>query len=117
MLSQSSPDVAWSEISDSKHNLEQALGQEIWALAYPFGDSTSVTSREVQMAKRAGFKAAFLNIGGGFGTPTPGFALPRVHITSEMTLVEFEAHISGVHRSLQELFRPASQSAAVGPNA
>ena len=117
MLSQSSLDAAWREISDSKHGLEQALGHEIWAFAYPFGDSFSVTSREVQMARRAEFKGAFLNVGGGFGTATPKFALPRVHITAEMSLVEFEAHISGVHRSLRELFRPAGLSTPVGSNA
>jgi len=117
MLSQSPPDEAWREISVSKHKLEQALGQEIWALAYPFGDSSSVTPREVELAKRAGYKGAFLNVDGGFRTRTPKFALPRVHITAEMSLVELEAHISGVHRSLRGLFRPAGLSAAVGSNA
>jgi peptidoglycan/xylan/chitin deacetylase (PgdA/CDA1 family) len=117
VLSHSSPEVAWSEISDCKNNLEQTLGQKMSALAYPFGDSLSVTVREIEMAERAGFKCAFLNAGGGFGTQTPKFALPRTHVTAEMTLAEFEAHISGVHRSLQELFRPASLMAAVGSNA
>jgi peptidoglycan/xylan/chitin deacetylase (PgdA/CDA1 family) len=117
MLSQSSDDVAWNEISECKRNLELALEQEMWALAYPFGNSSSVTSRELGMAKRAGFKAAFLNAGGGFGTQTPKFTLPRVHITADMSLAEFEAHISGFHRSLQELFRPASLSAVAGSNA
>jgi peptidoglycan/xylan/chitin deacetylase (PgdA/CDA1 family) len=117
MLSQLSPEAAWSEISESKHNLEQVLGQEIWALAYPFGDSCSVTPREVQMAEQAGFRCAFLNASASLVTQTLKYALPRVHITAEMSLAEFEAHISGVHRSLQELFRPASLSAAVGSNA
>jgi peptidoglycan/xylan/chitin deacetylase (PgdA/CDA1 family) len=117
MLSQSSDDVAWNEISECKRNLELALEQEMWALAYPFGNSSSVTSRELEMAKRAGFKAAFLNAGGDFGAQTPKFALPRVHITADMSLAEFEAHISGFHRSLQELFRPASPSAVEGRNA
>jgi peptidoglycan/xylan/chitin deacetylase (PgdA/CDA1 family) len=117
MLSQSSPDEAWSEISGSKQNLEQALGREISALAYPFGDSLSVTSREIQMAERAGFQCAFLNVAGGFGTETPRFSLPRVHITADMSLAEFEAHISGFHRSLRELLRPTGLSAAVGSNA
>lgn len=112
MLSQSPPAEAWNEISDSKRNLEQALGQEIWAMAYPFGDSSSVTSREVQMSERAGFRCAFLNLGGTCGTQTTTFALPRVHITSEMGLAEFEAHISGFHQSLHELFGPANLSAA-----
>jgi peptidoglycan/xylan/chitin deacetylase (PgdA/CDA1 family) len=117
MLSQSSLEVAWSEISESKHGLEQLLGQEIWALAYPFGDFSSVTTRELQMAECAGFKTAFLNVSGGFGTQPLRFALPRVHITTEMTLAELEAHISGFHRSLRELFRPGNMSAAVGSHA
>jgi peptidoglycan/xylan/chitin deacetylase (PgdA/CDA1 family) len=117
MLSQSSPEVAWSEISESKKNLEQALARKIWAFAYPFGDSLSVTPQEIEMAKRAGFQCAFLNVSGAFGAWTPKFALPRVHVTAEMSLAEFEAHISGFHRSLQELFRPASLSGAVRSNA
>ena len=107
MLSQSSTEAAWKEISESKRALDQALGQETWAFAYPFGDSTSVTLREVEMAERAEFRAAFMNCGGSLGTPATRFALPRVHITSEMTLAEFEAHISGFHRSLQQFFRPS----------
>jgi peptidoglycan/xylan/chitin deacetylase (PgdA/CDA1 family) len=117
MLSQLSPELAWSEISDSKHKLEQALGQEISAFAYPFGDSFSVTPRELEMAERAGFQCAFLNVGGGFGSRTPKFGLPRVHVTAEMSVAELEAHISGTHRSLQEFFRPSGLSAAVGSNA
>jgi peptidoglycan/xylan/chitin deacetylase (PgdA/CDA1 family) len=116
MLSQLSPDQAWSEISESKHNLEQFLGRAIWALAYPFGDSLSVTSRELQMAERAGFKSAFLNVDGSFEAETPKSALPRLHITSETTLAQFEAQISGFHRSLRELLRPASPSPKVELN-
>jgi len=117
MLSQSSPEEAWREISQSKNDLERVLGQEIWALAYPFGDSSSVTSRELQMAKRAGFKGAFLNVGRAIGRQTPKFALPRIHITAAMSLAEFAAHISGFHRSLQELFGSTNLSAALGSNA
>jgi peptidoglycan/xylan/chitin deacetylase (PgdA/CDA1 family) len=117
MLSQSSPEAAWCEISWSKRDLERALGQEIWAFAYPFGDCSSATSREVQLAKRAGFRTAFLNAEGSLKTETPRLALPRVHITAEMSLAEFEAHISGFHRSLQEILRPAKPSPTVGAGA
>jgi len=41
------------------------------------------------------------------------FALPRVHITADVSLAELEAHISGFHRSLRELFRPTNRSVAV----
>jgi peptidoglycan/xylan/chitin deacetylase (PgdA/CDA1 family) len=116
LLSQSSAELAWKEIVESKHNLEQALGRRIRALAYPFGDPSSVTTREVQMAERAGFECAFLNVSDSFGTNTSRFAIPRVHVTAEMTLPEFEAHISGFHRSLHELVRLKSSRAAAGPN-
>jgi peptidoglycan/xylan/chitin deacetylase (PgdA/CDA1 family) len=117
VLSQTSTELAWNEISENKRALDQILGQETWAFAYPFGDLTSVSSREMELAERAGFKAAFRNVSRGFGTQAPRFALPRVHITREMTLAEFEAHISGFHRSLQQRFRRSEQSTAMGLNA
>jgi peptidoglycan/xylan/chitin deacetylase (PgdA/CDA1 family) len=117
LLAVSSPETAWREISESKQALEKNLAQEIWALAYPFGDSSSVTSREFQMAEQAGFKSAFVNVAAGLGTPAPKFAFPRVHITREMTLAEFEAHISGFHRSLQERFKGRDMSVVVRSSA
>ena len=111
MLSQSSPEAAWDEIAESKRRLDQALGQNTWAFAYPFGDPDSVTSREVEMAESAGFEAAFLNVD-AFASRISKFSLPRVHVTADMPLAEFEAHISGFHRSLQEWFRSTSRSAA-----
>ena len=102
MLSQAADELAWSEIFESRRNLEQALSKVVWALAYPFGDAGSITKREQEMADRAGFKCAFVNIGGGLGAATPLFALPRVHVTASMDITEFEAHISGFHRSLRQ---------------
>jgi hypothetical protein len=101
MLSQQSSELAWKEISESKSTLESALGTQVWAMAYPFGDSISVTSREWQLAEQAGFACAFMNVGGGFGAPLPRFALPRVHVTADMGLAEFEAHVSGFHNALR----------------
>lgn len=114
VLSQSPKELAWSEISGSRCGLERALGKEIWALAYPFGDSSSVTSRESQLAELAGFRCAFVNVGGGFGAQTPRFALPRVHVTAEMSITEFEAHVSGLHRSLRQWFLPRNEPVTVG---
>lgn len=102
MLSKTSQECAWEEIASSRSELEHFLGTEVWALAYPFGDSSSVSKRELELAERAGFKCAFLNIGGGFGPATLRFALPRVHVTSEMSLAEFEAHVSGFYRSFRK---------------
>ena len=101
MLSQQEPELAWKEISESKDRLEKALDTRVWALAYPFGDTVSVTGREQQIAEQAGFACAFMNVGGGFGSQLQRFALPRVHVTSEMSLPEFEAHVSGFYRTLR----------------
>jgi peptidoglycan/xylan/chitin deacetylase (PgdA/CDA1 family) len=117
MLSQCTPEMARDEVSQCKAGLENALGQEVWALAYPFGESSSVSSREFETAKRAGYQCAFLNMDGNCGRQTPKFALPRMHITADMSLAEFEAHVSGFHGSLRQLFRPANMHASAGPAA
>lgn len=101
MLSLQPSDMAWKEISESRSVLQNAVGKPVWALAYPFGDAASVTPREMQMAEQAGFQCAFMNIDGGFGAQLPKFALPRVHVTADMNLSEFEAHVSGFHRDFR----------------
>lgn len=108
ILSQQTSELAWKEISESRSLLENAIGQSVWALAYPFGDAASVTPREMQMAEQAGFKCAFMNVGGGFGAALPRFALPRVHVTADMRLGEFEAHVSGFHRDFRSRLRGAA---------
>lgn len=101
ILSQQSSELAWQEIYESRRALEEAIGKPVWALAYPFGDPASVTSREMQMAGQAGYECAFMNVGGGFGASLPRLALPRVHVTGSMNLGEFEAHVSGFHRDIR----------------
>ena len=110
MLSQLPPEVAWTELTQSRSTLERALSSPVWALAYPFGDAASVTPRETEMAQRAGYQCAFLNVGGGFGADLPLYALPRVHVTSDMGLAEYEALVSGLGRSLRERFSRLSSS-------
>jgi|SRR6185295_45100 peptidoglycan/xylan/chitin deacetylase (PgdA/CDA1 family) len=104
VLSEISPAAAWNEISESRCQLERVIGKPVWALAYPFGDAACVTDREQEMAERAGFSCAFLNVNGGLGAPMPRFALPRVHVSGAMNLGEFEAHVSGFYRSLRQRF-------------
>lgn len=116
-LSQCSAELAWSEISESKRNLEQVLEREIWAFAYPFGNSLSVTTREVRMAEQAGFRCAFLNVSTGSRNSTRQFALPRVHITAEMTMPELEARIAGFHQAVQQVFRRTHLDDAVESSA
>jgi peptidoglycan/xylan/chitin deacetylase (PgdA/CDA1 family) len=96
------------EIIDVKFRLESHLGRDVWALAYPFGDVESVGEREVRMAQEAGYTCAFFNAGTGcFGRTTSRFSLPRTHVTSEMTLAELEADLSGFHEKLRRSFEPS----------
>jgi peptidoglycan/xylan/chitin deacetylase (PgdA/CDA1 family) len=113
MLSQLPEDRAWFEIIEGRSRLEKTLGRDVWAFAYPFGGPVSVSDREFRIAEKAGYKAAFLSFGGGFGAPLPRYALPRIHVTGDMTLAEFEAHVSGFYRSLRRQFGREDKSLAL----
>jgi len=102
ILARMSEELAWHEVSESKRVLEQALGQTVWAFGYPFGNGSTVSARDMHFAKRAGYRCAFMNIGGGFGAKSERFGLPRVHVTADMTLAEFEGHISGFYSWLRK---------------
>jgi peptidoglycan/xylan/chitin deacetylase (PgdA/CDA1 family) len=113
MLSQLPLELAYDEISESRRRLESAVQQRLWAFAYPFGDPQSVTPEVLAMPQKAGYVAAFLNFGGGLGTDLPPYALPRVHVTAEMNLAEFEAHVCGFYARLQRRVGGATHSAGM----
>lgn len=104
VLARAPDDLAWQEISDSTLVLEKALEQPVWAFGYPFGTTETVTRRDLEFTERAGFRCAFMNTGGGFGAKSCRFAFPRVHVTTDMSLSEFEANISGFYRFLRQRF-------------
>ena len=108
MLSQMPAELARAEIVECRAKLAAASQKDVWAFAYPFGDAASVTPRVLAMPEAAGYDAAFLNFGGGLGADLPPYAMPRLHVTAEMRLSEFEAHVSGFHSRLQ---RSAGRSA------
>jgi len=101
LLSQMPLDLASDEVGDCRAMLEAALQTRVWAFAYPFGDAASVTPQVLAIPQQAGYAAAFLNFGGGLGVNLPPYALPRIHVTSEMSLAELDAHVSGFHARLQ----------------
>jgi len=101
MLSQAPAGLSRTEIAECRSKLESKLQNRVWAFAYPFGDAQSITPQVMAMAKDACYSASFLNYGGGLGTALPPYAMPRLHVTSEMNLAEFEAHVSGFHMWLQ----------------
>jgi peptidoglycan/xylan/chitin deacetylase (PgdA/CDA1 family) len=103
-LSQLPAETAWKEIAGSRTALEKALGVPVWSIAYPFGGTDSVSTRELQMAEQAGYDCAFINFGGTFRSGTSWFGIPRVHVSLDTTVPEFEAHMSGLHEGLRRRF-------------
>jgi peptidoglycan/xylan/chitin deacetylase (PgdA/CDA1 family) len=107
VLSLCSEQESRREIQQSKQDLERILGQPVWAFAYPFGNPSTMGEREMRLAREAGFACAFLNVehwgnGNSSGYERSDlFALPRTHVTSNTTLPEFAAHLSGLHTRLQ----------------
>ena len=99
VLSLCSDEEACCEIQDSKIQLERVIGQTVWAFAYPFGYGFTVGERELRMAQESGYSCAFVNV--EHWDTECNFALQRTHVTSDMTLPEFAAHLSGVHKLLQ----------------
>jgi len=114
MLSRAPAPVAAEEIAGSKVALESVLQQPVWAFAYPFGDSQSVTLPILEMTRTTGFSAAFLNYGGGLGVDLPPYALPRAHVTAGMSLSELEAHVCGFYSRLRRVIRRSSSISAPG---
>jgi len=108
-LSQLTAESSWREIAESRGELEKALGVPVWSVAYPFGGTDAVSTREMQLAERAGYDCAFINFGGGFRKGTPWFGIPRAHISLDTTLPEFEAHLSGLHEGLRRRFGVTEQ--------
>jgi peptidoglycan/xylan/chitin deacetylase (PgdA/CDA1 family) len=109
MLSQMPEDLALQEISQGRAGLEAALGKPVWAMAYPFGNSEAVSAREPELAARAGFRCAFMNVEDGnrnrsSNSDDAWFAFPRIHVSSTTTPAELEAHVSGFYRSVREKY-------------
>jgi peptidoglycan/xylan/chitin deacetylase (PgdA/CDA1 family) len=93
-------ELACREISDCRSRLENCTGREVWGLAYPFGNPGAVAEREVQLAQEAGYECAFMNVPGRLPECNK-FTLPRVHVTADMSLEGYEAHVSGFHERIQ----------------
>jgi peptidoglycan/xylan/chitin deacetylase (PgdA/CDA1 family) len=101
VLSLSSEEEARREIQECKTEIERALGRAVWAFAYPFGNPATMGDREFHLAQQAGYSCAFLNVERWAGQESNPFALTRTHVTADMALPEFAAHLSGVHLHLQ----------------
>jgi peptidoglycan/xylan/chitin deacetylase (PgdA/CDA1 family) len=105
VLAQCSEQEARREIQDCKTEIERALGMRVWAFAYPFGNPSTMGEREFRLAREAGFTCAFMNVGSGSVDRCKPLELCRTHISADMSLAEFEAHLVGFHARLQRAVR------------
>jgi len=101
MLSLMSQENAFEEIVKSRSILKNAVGEPVWALAYPFGNRAAVSPRDAKLARDAGFKCAFMNVEDV--SPEGTMALPRIHVSLEMSVAELDAHVSGFHTAIRKL--------------
>jgi len=106
ILSLCSEEEVRSEIQGSKHAIEEALGERVWAFAYPFGNASTMGDREVRLAREAGFSCAFLNVEQwspkqGRSGGADAFLLPRTHVSRDTGISELAAHLSGLHTRLR----------------
>lgn len=106
ILAVSNEREARREIHQGRIEIERAIGRPVWALAYPFGNPSTMGDREFRLAQQAGYSCAFLNVEHWEGEEMNPFAVCRTHVTSNMTLPEFAAHLSGVHIRLQRAVAP-----------
>jgi peptidoglycan/xylan/chitin deacetylase (PgdA/CDA1 family) len=80
MLSQQPIEIQQSEITGSKHKLEQMLGRVISSFAYPYGGKYAVDNKTIDCVREAGFDIACDNVQGTVENNSNILALPRILI-------------------------------------
>ena len=76
----------WQEIIESKHNLENLLGEPVISFAYPYGSYNETVK---QLTERAGFRCAVATDRGGLYLEDDLFAIFRVNIMPRDKYWEF----------------------------
>jgi peptidoglycan/xylan/chitin deacetylase (PgdA/CDA1 family) len=103
VLSQMTAGAAAHELTESRRRLQAALQKPVRSLAYPFGDPKSVTAREIEIAQTAGYRCAFMSCEASpMDSP---LAMGRLHMTSDITVAEIQAHLSGFYAAVRRLAR------------
>jgi peptidoglycan/xylan/chitin deacetylase (PgdA/CDA1 family) len=94
------PAKANQEISDSKRQLEEEYGFDVYALAYPNGD---YSARECALARAAGYECA-LTVDLGFNSgKTDMFRLKRISIDDRDGSYELAVKVCGLWGALKRL--------------
>jgi peptidoglycan/xylan/chitin deacetylase (PgdA/CDA1 family) len=71
------------EVSDNKNTLEALLNRKVDFMAYPYGDRDDFNAVSMEVARDAGYRAAFAAYRGLVGPETDLFAIPRIATRQE----------------------------------
>jgi peptidoglycan/xylan/chitin deacetylase (PgdA/CDA1 family) len=94
VLSGLSPAAQWTEIEQSKVDLEEMLGRPVTSFAYPFGTRSDYADETVAAIRSAGYHRACSNFAGVVGPDTDRFQLPRF-VVRDWHGNEFSRRLSG----------------------
>jgi peptidoglycan/xylan/chitin deacetylase (PgdA/CDA1 family) len=82
-LSRLSREQARQEVAENKYTLEERLGHTVEFMAYPYGDRDDFDTVSMEVAREAGYRAAFAAYRGLVGPDTELFAIPRIATRQE----------------------------------
>lgn len=100
-------DLQW-ELTDSRRELEKAVGKKIEFFAYPFGARDQADTRDFDAVKAAGYLAALTTRVGHlqFAHQEHLFALPRIPVDYFDSLDQFKWKLSGLFAMINSGFTP-----------
>jgi len=97
-LSNLSDEVVMEEMVRSRQEIEEKTGVEVKHFAYPYGGLDDVSLKNMQLAKKAGFRTAVLNHPGNVfrGHQKSRMALPRYPLGEDTTNEELTYILNGI---------------------
>jgi peptidoglycan/xylan/chitin deacetylase (PgdA/CDA1 family) len=85
-----------AEVTQCKHDLEQATGKPIDFFSYPFGRRSDIRPEAAEAVRRAGYKAMFSAYGGCIYGRSDLFDLQRTGVDGEMRALDLIMEIEGL---------------------
>lgn len=87
--------AARHELVDSRHELEDLLGEPVTMLAYPYGTPGTVSARDRALASLTGYEAAWMAITGPLRPGDSRFSLRRCKVLGTDSMATFQGILEG----------------------